>query len=99
MKRQNKKPKARKEKAGASQNAGNYVLAKLEAAAKDLVYISETDAPLVPFFWPGEKENLTPELIKQHAKLPENFQVSLQTLDEFFEPVAIEEEWMNDEEK
>jgi hypothetical protein len=74
----------------------NSILEKLEAAAKDLLYISETDAPLEPFFWPVENEELTPEFITRQAKLPDGAPVSTQALDEFFEPVAIEEEWMND---
>jgi hypothetical protein len=95
MKREAKKPIP---KVASSQESENSVLKKLEDAAKDLLYISETDAPLEPFFWSAENEELTPEFIKQQAKLPDDAPVSTQVLDELFEPVAIEEEWMNDEE-
>lgn len=95
MKRKAKKPIP---KAASSQESENSILEKLEDAAKDLLYISETDAPLEPFFWPVGNEELTPEFIKQQAKLPYGAPASTQALNEFFEPVAIEEEWMNDEE-
>lgn len=98
MKRRNKKPKVQQE-ANPSQNVADSVLQKLEAAARGLLYISETDAPLTPFFWPTESEKVSPQVIKQNAKLETTSEVSTQELDEFFEPVAIEEEWMNDEEK
>ncbi|HEY0076046.1 MAG TPA: nuclease A inhibitor family protein [Abditibacteriaceae bacterium] len=94
-KKTKKEPELSQEK---PQDNKNSILEKLEAAAKDLLYISETDAPLEPFFWPTESEELTPEFIKQQAKLPDDAPVSTQVLDELFEPVAIEEEWMNDEE-
>ena len=96
MKRKAKKPKP---KVASSQESENSVLGKLQVAAKGLLCISETDVPLEPFSWPSEGESLTPDLIKQHAKLPEDTKVSTQALDEFFEPVAIEEDWMNDGEK
>jgi hypothetical protein len=80
-------------------STSDTVLGKLKDASEGLLYISETDAPFTPFFWPGEHEKLTPEVIRQHAKLKERPDVSVQTLDEFFELVAAEEEWMNDEEK
>ena len=73
MKRKAKKPNP---KAASSQESENSVLKKLEVAAKDLLYISETDAPLEPFFWPGERESLTPEFIKQQATLPADVPVS-----------------------
>lgn len=94
-KKTKKEPEPPQEK---PQDNKNSTLEKLEAAAKDLLYISETDAALEPFFWPFENEELMPEFIKQQAKLPDDAPVSTQALDEFFEPVAIEEEWMNDEE-
>ncbi len=91
-----KKPEAMPESATKS---GDAIVAKLEAAAKGLLYISETDAPLTPFFWPSEAKTLTPELVAQLAKLPDKTKIETRTLDEFFKPVATEEDWMNDDEK
>ena len=79
--------------------AGHPVVAELEAAAQNLLFISETDAPLTPFFWPSAEKTLTPELLAQLAKLPADVALSTQTLAEFFEPATTEEDWMNDDER
>ena len=96
VKSDEKTPEAKPESAAKSSDA---ILAKLEAAAKGLLYISETDAPLTPFFWPSEAKILTPELVAQLAKLPDKTKIETRTLDEFFKPFATEEDWMNDDEK
>lgn len=74
-------------------------LEKITDAAKGLLYISETDAPLEPFFWPAENEKLAPGFIAEQAKLPTHTKFSTQTLDEFFDSVAKIEDWMNEDEK
>ena len=91
-----KKPETTPENVAKS---GDAILAKLEVAAKGLLYISETDAPLTPFFWPSEAKTPTPELVAQLAKLPDKTKIETRTLDEFFKPVAKQEDWMNAEEK
>ncbi len=93
------KVEASKDNTPKEDSAKNGVVEKLEVAAKDLLYISETDAPLTPFFWPGDKGKLMPDIVVKNAKLPTGTSVSTQTLDEFFEPVVTAEDWMNDEEK
>jgi hypothetical protein len=80
------------------QTPENALLHALESATQELLYISETDASLVPFFWPGEAP-LTPEVVKEKAALHAEAPLEEQTIDEFFEPVTTVEEWMNDEEK
>jgi hypothetical protein len=75
------------------------ILEKLEAATKDLLYTSETDAPLTPFFWATADDELTTAHLLVQAQLPAASPVQAQTLHEFFEPVASAEEWMNDDEK
>lgn len=93
------KPEAKLESTAKADNASQTLIAKLETVAKGLLYISETDAPLKPFFWPSEGKTLTPELVAQLAKLPDKTKITTQTLAEFFEPVAKEEDWMNADEK
>lgn len=75
------------------------LLQKLESASKDLLYISETDAPLTPFFWPDDSKKLSAKVVFKNARLPEGTPLTEQPLDEFFESVATAEEWMNEEEK
>jgi len=75
------------------------LIATLEAATQGLLFPSETDAPLTPFFWPSEAKSLTPDLVLRLAGLPAGTAVSTQDFDEFFAPVVTEEDWQNDEEK
>ena len=88
-----------KNSSDAKTGASHAVVAKLEAAAQDLLFVSETDAPLTPFFWPSDAKEFTLELLAQFAKLPAKTKISTQTLAEFFEPATTEEDWMNDDEK
>ncbi len=77
----------------------NAALEKIAAAAQDLLFISETDAPLTPFFWPAPSEEITPEFVKKQANLPAEAEISRQTLAKFFEAATTEEDWMNEDEK
>lgn len=103
MKSEDKKPaaseKSTEKSAEPSNKANEALLSTIGAAAKDLIFLSETDAPLTPFFWPSEADKLTPELVVQLAKLPEGTKVTAQETDEFFESAVTAEDWMNDEEK
>ena len=54
----------------------NAALEKITAAAQDLLFISETDAPLTPFFWPAPNEEMTPEFVKKQANLPADTKIS-----------------------
>ena len=84
------------------ENAPPIVL-KLRELTRDLEMPSETDAPFRAFFWAIEDEenqdDLTPEIIAQKAKIETLEPVEERDLDEFFEVVATEEEWMDDEQK
>ena len=71
----------------------------LSQAAQGLVFTSETDAPLVPFFWPGEFEAPTAEIVARQANLPSDSAIEQRTVREFFEPVATEQDWQNEEER
>lgn len=83
------------------ENAPPIVL-KLRELTRDLQMPSETDAPFRAFFWAVEDENeddLTPAIIAQKAKIEATEPIEERNLDEFFEAVATEEEWMDDEQK
>lgn len=71
----------------------------LSQAAQGLAFMSETDAPLAPFFWPGEFEAVTAEIVARQARLPADAKIEQRTVAEFFEPVAAEEEWQNEDER
>ena len=71
----------------------------LSQAAQGLIFMSETDASLVPFFWPGEFEAPTAEIVALQANLPSDSAIEQRTVREFFEPVATEQDWQNEDER
>lgn len=75
------------------------VLEALQNAAQGLLFPSETDAPIEPFFWPGPAP-VTPsvELVASYAEV-EAKAVKTQSLNAFFKPTVTEEEWHNAQEK
>lgn len=79
--------------------ARSTVLEALQSAAQGLLFPSETDAPLEPFFWP-EPAPVTPsvELVASHAEV-EAKAIKTQSLTTFFKPTLAEEEWHNAQEK
>ncbi len=77
-------------------------LGLLQKATEGLLFPSETDAPLVPFFWPLEGEDnapLSPELVLKLAGAKPDAIVKSTTLAAFFKPAIKEETWHNDEER
>lgn len=75
-------------------------VATLQKAAAGLLFPSETDAPLEPFFWPAEKAPaLTPDQVAQLASAPAEAAIKTVKLDTFFRPATTEEGWHNKEEK
>jgi hypothetical protein len=84
-------------------NSMNEVVKTLEAAAKDLFFISETDAPLEVVFWPisegVEEAQLDEKLVAQMAQAPVDAKIEAVELDEFFAPVTEVQDWHNAEEK
>ena len=75
----------------------------LSQAAAGLTFISETDAPLTPFFWPDAQALVSSPVASQDvargAKLPSEAHIEQQSLDEFFEPAVAEEDWQNEDER
>jgi hypothetical protein len=66
---------------------------------KELWVMSETDAPLTPFFW-EIKEEITPELVIKHSEKPENECSPVEKVDfkVFFEKYIQKEDWYGEEE-
>jgi hypothetical protein len=85
-----------------SESAENPILEKLRQASEGLLYLSETDAPLQPFFWKSESEGealeVTPEAVGQHAEI-DAAQLKTQSLGAFFKPAVTEEDWYDEDEK
>src|SRR5690349_13613606 len=63
-----------------------------------LVYISETDAEVVPFI-DGEADVVTKEAILKAAGLPDNTSVEEVDFDQFFARLSTVKDWYGDEEK
>lgn len=80
--------------------APSPALGPLQEAAAGLLFPSETDAPLVPFFWPAEPaDTLTPARVAELAGAAADAPVQSVKLETFFRPVTKEEDWHNDEEQ
>ena len=79
-------------------NSHSPVLEALQKAAEGLLFPSEIDAPLVPFFWP---EPVPPEAgrLIERAEMPEGTSVKRVSLAAFFRSAVKEEDWHNDEER
>lgn len=76
------------------------IIKPLQQASEGLLFLSETDAPLVPFFWPDSSdEKLTTARFEQLAKSPKDAPIKTVKLDSFFRNATKSENWHNDEEK
>ncbi len=75
------------------------LLKHFEALTKELLVMSETDAPLTPFFW-EIKEEITPELVAKHSEKPENERSPVEKIEfkAFFEKYTQKEDWYGEEE-
>jgi len=71
----------------------------LEQVAKGLLFPSETDVPLVAFFWSAEDIALTPQRLAQLAGVPAGTAIKTVKLDNFFRPATKEEDWHNAQEQ
>lgn len=77
----------------------NEIETLLNAACDGLIFLSETDAPLTPFFWPAQSETPTPDALLKLAQLPADSQVKTTRFETFFAASTREETWQNAEEK
>src|SRR5687767_14531850 len=79
-------------------------LAALQQAVDGLLFPSETDASLTPFFWPQDESALkeattAPDQLAKLAGFSADIPIKSVKLETFFHPVTREEEWHNAEEK
>ncbi len=77
------------------------LIAALEEASRDLLYMSESDYPLTPFLWEREKvgeAGVTPESVAAFAGHPADTPVETADFESFFEAAQAEEEWYEPEE-
>ena len=78
------------------------ILQLLDNAASGLLFISESDAPLLPFFWPSDNPHLTPQhfaqMLAQLNRNDQNANIETVTLQHFFRNATQEEEWHDAEE-
>ncbi len=82
-----------------SDSIAHPVIETLKQAADGLLFPSETDAPLVPFFWPREDSSkLTPETLASLAGVAADTPIKSTKLATFFRPATKAEEWHNEEE-
>lgn len=78
---------------------GEAALEALRQVAQGLLFPSETDAPIEPFFWPDEAPK-TPSVEVVAKRLKESpSAIKTQSLATFFKPTLAEEEWHNAQEK
>jgi hypothetical protein len=76
------------------------ILTTLREARAGLLFPSETDAPLEPFFWPAPNPApLTAQALPPFAGVAADAPIKVVKLAAFFRPATYEEEWMNAEER
>ncbi|HRI02524.1 MAG TPA: nuclease A inhibitor family protein [Pyrinomonadaceae bacterium] len=79
-------------------NISNELSAMLATACDGLIYISEMDAPVTPFFG-SAAETVTGETILQQANLPRDSPVTELSLEAFFGRLTEIRDWYGDVEK
>jgi len=70
---------------------------RLAHLSEGLLFISESEYPLEQFLW--QAADLTTETILTRAGKPVDTSIEEITLDDFFAPVATEEDWHDDEDR
>ncbi|MGB2752470.1 MAG: nuclease A inhibitor family protein [Pyrinomonadaceae bacterium] len=79
-------------------NISTELSATLATACEGLIYVSETDADVTPFFG-SSAETVTGETILQQANLPGDSPISELSLDAFFGRLTEIRDWYGDAEK
>ncbi|NJN19002.1 MAG: sugar-non-specific nuclease inhibitor NuiA-like protein [Oscillochloris sp.] len=73
-------------------------LAELATAAEGLLVMSESDHPLEPFRW-SAADPITPETLLAYLQLPIDTPIETRSLEAFFDPLAQDREWFDDEQR
>lgn len=79
-------------------NISTGLSATLATACEGLIYVSETDAPVIPFLG-SPAESVTGEIILQQANLPGDSPVAELSLDAFFGRLTEIRDWYGNPEK
>lgn len=83
-----------------SDSITHLVTETLKQAAEGLLFPSETDAPLEPFFWPQENNSpLNADMVTSLAGVAADIPIKSTKLATFFRPATKAEEWHNEEER
>ena len=70
---------------------------RIARAAKGLIFISETDAPIEPFRW--EKANeVTADAVRNMVEIAVDAPVEEADVDDFFSKLTVKKEWFGDRE-
>jgi hypothetical protein len=72
------------------------LLTDLRRATKGLLFLSESDAPLVAFVWKGVRIDSAAVLLA-HLKKPADTPVTEVTLEAFFAPMTTPQSWHDDD--
>ena len=75
---------------------GQKLLAEIEKSTSGLVYISETDAPIEPFFG-GKSERINVNQIVQHVSDSSDHETV--NAEQFFARLTTEKDWFGEKEK
>ncbi|HEX8071334.1 MAG TPA: nuclease A inhibitor family protein [Pyrinomonadaceae bacterium] len=78
-------------------DSDEQILKALKAAAKGLLFMSETDAPFAPVSWSHEGE-LTPDAVRELTKHDAATPVEVVSADDFFRAAVSEPDWKGPEE-
>lgn len=74
------------------------IVEELEQAARDLLYMSETDEPLVAFHWQPERGSPNAARVRELAGQAPDVRVDETGLSEFFDELTRQEDWFDEEE-
>lgn len=103
-KKKPKEPKMNKSESLDKSSPDKNLIEEFKKAAKDLYYISETDAPFEAFVWRREKgaepfsEPNAADVLRFAKNAPET-PVREQTIEDFFKHSTAEQDWHTDEDK
>ena len=78
------------------------LMTRLRAASEGLLYMSESDHPFTPVYWPRELlpcEEITADSVKKLAGVDRAKRAATQDVDDFFRPLVVEEDWYEDEDR
>ncbi|MBC7806039.1 MAG: hypothetical protein H7145_07795, partial [Akkermansiaceae bacterium] len=86
----------------ASRSGTDPALAKLRAAAKGLLFMSESDKPIKAFVWKDVKaagDTIDAAVLTAAKKVPDGATVTTRTVDDFFKNATANQAWFGEEEK